>query len=141
MNFKSRKGLTLIEILLVLVLIGFVFSIIGGRVFNSFGRGQKDAAKLLIAKLQQDLDRYRFDCNRYPGTEQGLAALVSAPSGGTTCANYDPAGYLKKIPKDPWQHDFVYSCDDGINYEIKSLGADGAEGGEDANADISSKDI
>ncbi len=139
-NQKSRGGFTLIEILLVLTLLGIVASFFGGKIFSTFGRGQTQSARILVKKLEGDLDRFRLDCNFYPYTDQGLAALKSAPSAGRQCPNYDPNGYVKSVPKDPWGHEFEYSCDDGQNYEIKSLGADGIEGGEGNNADIASSD-
>ena len=137
---KSKKGFTLIEILLVLTLLGIVMSFVGGKIFSSFGKGQVQSAKILLKRLEGDLDRFRLDCNFYPYTAQGLEALKAAPSAGRQCPNYDPNGYVKNVPKDPWGTDFVYSCDDGLNYEIKSLGADTKEGGEGPNADISTSD-
>jgi len=140
---KNKKGFTIIEILLVMVLLGLVASFLGRNIFSSFSRGQVNAAKLAIKRVEGDLDRFRLDCNFYPTTEQGLAALANAPTSGRQCPNYDPSGYQggkKAAPKDPWGNAFVYTNDDGLNYEIKSLGADGVEGGEGENADISSKD-
>ncbi|NCN40895.1 type II secretion system major pseudopilin GspG [bacterium] len=139
-SFKSKKGFTLIEILLVITLLGLVASFFGGKIFSSFGRGQRQSARILVKKLEGDLDRFRLDCNFYPYTAQGLAALKTAPSSGRQCPNYDPSGYIDSVPKDPWGFEMQYTCDDGLNYEIKSLGADGIEGGEGDNADISSSD-
>jgi general secretion pathway protein G len=144
-KLKNRKsnGFTIIEILLVLVLLGMVATFMGRNIFSSASRGKVQGAKIAIKQLEGDLDRFRLDCNFYPTTEQGLKALISAPTTGRTCPNYDPNGYLggggkKKLPKDPWDNDFVYRCDDGLNYEIISLGSDGLEGGEGDAADISS---
>ena len=136
--------MTLIEILLVLALLTFVFSILGRRVFSGFSRGQVQTTKIQIKQLEGDLDRYRLDCNRYPTTDQGLKALIEKPEIPPECKNYDPAGYLssksKNVPTDAWGNPFVYQCDDGINYVIKSLGADGVEGGEGEKADFASND-
>jgi general secretion pathway protein G len=137
---KTKHGFTLIEILLVLTLLGLVASFLGGKIFSQFGRGRVQSAKLLIKKVEGDLDRFRLDCNFYPYTDQGLQALVTAPSVGRQCPNYDPSGYIKSVPKDPWGNEFAYKCDDGLNYEIISYGADGMPGGEGENADISSRD-
>jgi general secretion pathway protein G len=126
-----------------MVLLGLVASFLGRNIFSSFSKGQVNAAKLTIKRIEGDLDRFRLDCNYYPYTDQGLAALVAPPTTGRPCPSYDPNGYQggkKTLPKDPWGKEFVYTCEDGLNYEIKTLGADGVEGGEGDNADISSKD-
>jgi general secretion pathway protein G len=141
-NNSKKRGFTIIEILMVLTLLGLVFSFVGGKLFSSFSQGQVRATRLAIKKLEGSLDRFRLDCNFYPTTEQGLAALGTAPTSGRQCPNYDPSGYLdgrRTPPKDPWDRDFLYTSD-GLDYEIKSLGADGLEGGEGERADISSRD-
>jgi len=140
---NNKKGFTIIEILLVMVLIGMVASFLGRKIFAGFAQGQVNAAKLSIKRIEGDLDYFRLDCNFYPYTDQGLAALATQPTVGRACPSYNPVGYMggkKAVPKDPWGKDFEYSCEDGLNYEIKSLGADGVEGGEGDNKDISSKD-
>ena len=79
---KNKNGFTLIEILLVLALLGLVFSILGKRVFSGFSRGKVQATKIQIKQLEGDMDRYRLDCIFYPTTEQGLKALVEKPTAG-----------------------------------------------------------
>ena len=140
---QFRKGFTLIEILLVLSLLGIVFSIVGRKVFSSFGRGKAKATVLQIKQLEGSLDQYRADCGAYPTTDQGLAALVTQPTAGRGCKDYNPEGYLggsKKPPTDAWGADFQYTCEDGRHYVIKSLGDGGLEGGEGNERDISSAD-
>ena len=143
-NLKtSARGFTLIEILLVLTLLGIVFSIVGGKVFSSFGKGKVKAAQLQIKQVEGALDRYRLDCGSYPTTDQGLKSLVEAPTGGKICKDYDPEGYMggsKKTPTDPWGNEFKYTCDNGLNYVITSMGEDGVEGGEGKSKDLSSAD-
>jgi general secretion pathway protein G len=125
------RGMTLIEILVVLVLIGIVLGIVGG---NFIGRGEKakaDAAKVEIGQIAQALDLYKLEVGRYPTTQEGLQALVSAPTG---TANWN-GPYWKKaaMPKDPWNNEYRYvSPAQGAPFEIISLGADGKEGGEGA---------
>ena len=131
--------MTLIEILVVLVLIGIVLGIVGG---NFIGRGEKakaDAAKIEIGQIGQALDLYKLETGRYPSSSDGLQALVTAPSGAS---NWN-GPYWKKaqIPKDPWGNEYRYtSPGQKGDYDIVSLGADGKEGGEGANKDISSAD-
>ena len=132
-----QRGMTLIEILVVLVLIGIVLGIVGG---NFIGRGEKakaDAAKIEIGQIGQALDLYKLEIGRYPSSSEGLQALVAAPAGAS---NWN-GPYWKKaqIPKDPWGNEYRYTSPGQKGaYDILSLGADGKEGGEGANKDISS---
>jgi general secretion pathway protein G len=132
----AQRGMTLIEILVVLVLIGIVLGIVGG---NFIGRGEKakaDAAKIEIGQIGQALDLYKLEVGRYPTSAEGLQALVAAPA---STANWN-GPYWKKasIPKDPWGNDYRYTSPGQKGaYDIVSLGADGKEGGEGANKDIS----
>ena len=134
-----QRGMTLIEILVVLVLIGIVLGIVGG---NFIGRGEKakaDAAKIEIGQIGQALDLYKLEIGRYPSSSEGLQALVTAPAG---VANWN-GPYWKKaqIPKDPWGNEYRYtSPGQKGDYDIVSLGADGKEGGEGTNKDITSAD-
>ena len=134
-----QRGMTLIEILVVLVLIGIVLGIVGG---NFIGRGEKakaDAAKIEIGQIGQALDLYKLEIGRYPSSSEGLQALVTAPAGA---ANWN-GPYWKKaqIPKDPWGNEYRYTSPGQKGaYDILSLGADGKDGGEGANKDIASAD-
>ena len=136
---RASRGMTLIEILVVLVLIGIVLGIVGG---NFIGRGEKakaDAAKIEIGQIGQALDLYKLETGRYPSSSEGLQALVAAPAGAT---NWN-GPYWKKssIPKDPWGNDYRYTSPGQKGaYDIVSLGADGKEGGDGTNKDISSAD-
>ncbi|HVJ64998.1 MAG TPA: type II secretion system major pseudopilin GspG [Bdellovibrionota bacterium] len=143
-KLAKQQGFTLLEILMVIALLSVVITFLAKNIFPQFSRGKVDAAKIQMRQLDGDLDRYRLDCNRYPTTAQGLNALLQAPDVAPTCQSYDPAGYYSgkaKAIKDVWGGPFKYLCEDGINYEIISLGADAKEGGEGENADISSKDL
>ena len=131
------RGMTLIEILVVLVLIGVVLGVVGG---NFIGKGEKakaDAAKIEMGQIGQTLDLYKLETGRYPSSQEGLQALISAPPG---VANWN-GPYWKKsaVPKDPWGNDYRYASPGQNNapFEISSFGADGKEGGEGANKDIS----
>ena len=133
------RGMTLIEILVVLVLIGIVMGIVGS---NFIGRGEKakaDAAKIDIGQIAQSLDLYKLEVGRYPTTQEGLQALISAPAGTT---NWN-GPYWKKssVPKDPWGNEYKYSAPGQAGpYDITSLGADGKEGGEGVNKDITNRE-
>jgi len=134
---RAVRGMTLIEILVVLVLIGVVLGIVGG---NFIGKGEKakaDAAKIEISQIAQTLDLYKLEIGRYPTTQEGLQALISAPAGVTNWNG--PYWKRSTVPKDPWGNEYKYvSPSQSAPYEIVSLGADGKEGGDGPNKDLSS---
>ena len=128
----SKKGLTLIEIVLVLALLGLVLSVIGKKVFDNFSKGKRKLTLVFLADLKSSLDQYKIDCNTYP---KSLEALVANPG---DCPSYDPQGYMggkKKMPKDPFGCDVVYETD-GENVKLKSLGEGCQPGGEGKATDI-----
>ena len=134
---RRPRGMTLIEILVVLVLIGIVMGVVAG---NFIGRGEeakRKAAKIEIEQIGQTLDLYKLETGRYPTTQEGLQALISAPAG----VNNWNGPYWKKstLPKDPWGNEYKYTSPGQHGaYDIVSYGADGKEGGEAANKDITS---
>lgn len=139
---KSQAGMSLIEILIALTLLALAGTFVGGKVFEQLQEGKISSARIQIKSLADRLKEFRRDCNFYPTSDMGLEALISKPEGGRECKRYAPGGYIDggKVPLDPWDNEFIYESD-GKTFEIKSYGADNAEGGEGADADISSKDI
>jgi general secretion pathway protein G len=138
MDRRRARGMTLIEILVVLVLLAVITGIVAG---NFIGKGEKakaDATKIEIGQISQTLDLYKLELGRYPTTQEGLQALITAPTG---VSNWN-GPYWKKnsVPKDPWGNEYKYTspASNGAPYEILSYGADGREGGEGPNKDISS---
>jgi general secretion pathway protein G len=132
---RANRGFTLIELVMVLVIIGVILAMVGPRVFNSLGRANSERAKVQIEQLGSALELYKLDTGRYPTTQEGLASLVTAPSG---VANWN-GPYLKdtKQLKDPWTRDFGYrSPAEKGGYDLFSLGADGKEGGDGENKDV-----
>ena len=139
---KNNHGMSLIEILIALTLMGVAGTFVAGKVYERLQEGQVSSAKIQIKALGDRLGEFRRDCNTLPSTDQGLEALIEKPTGGRECKRYAPGGYIEggKIPQDPWDGEFIYESD-GKTFVIKSLGADGIENGEGADADLSSKDI
>lgn len=133
----GQKGFSLIEILIALTLLALAGTFVGGKIFNSYQEGQVNSTKIQMSNLEGRLKEFRRKCGFYPTTEQGLEALVTKPSGGRECKDYPQNGFIDgdQVPKDPWDHDFVYDSD-GKNYNISSLGGDGEPGGEGTDADI-----
>lgn len=130
----SQGGFTLLEIMVVVAILGLLAAMI---VPNVIGRGEQAKVKMAevnMSSLASALESYRLDNNEYPSTEEGLQALVERPE---SARSYPPGGYIKKLPEDPWGNEYVY-ISPGVDgpFDLYSLGADGAEGGDGVNADI-----
>ena len=136
-RLKKRKGFTLIEIMVVVVIIGLLSALVGPKLMGQSDEAKRKTTQTQISQLEQVLGLYYLDNGAYPTTSQGLEALVRKPDGQPEPLNYKNGGYMKKIPKDAWGRDFVYTCPgEHGDFDIISYGADGQEGGSGANADI-----
>ena len=132
---KNHRGFTLIELLVVVAILALLAGIVGPQVMKRLGDSKTKAAKIQIEELSSALEMYKIDTNRYPTTEQTLQALVQQPPG----VDGWNGPYLRKnfVPQDPWKKNYNYRYPGrNAEYEIYSLGADGAEGGEKENQDI-----
>lgn len=134
------RGFTLIEIMIVVVILGILGAIIVPTFMSRPDQARVTAAETDLRSIGAALDLYRLDNFQYPSSEQGLEALVSKPSGFPEPKNYNPDGYIKSLPTDPWGSPYVYEKA-GSGYSLLSLGADGAEGGEGFDADIRLEDL
>lgn len=140
MSVRDERGFTLTEMLIVVAIIAMIGTFAVGKIMSQYNRAKVDSTKIQIRNLVTLLDNYRLDCNFYPTTDQGLEALVSKPTGGKECKNYNPDGYAKKVPNDSWGEPFLFESD-GTKFVIKSLGQDRQPDGADNAADISSDTI
>jgi general secretion pathway protein G len=140
--FKNEKGMTLIEIMVVITILGLIATVVTVNVMDSLDEAKQKTAKAQMKVFEEALDNFRRDNGYYPSTEQGLDALVNKPSVGRIPKRYPSKGYLKggRIPQDPFSCDYQYYKPglQGNDYEIYSLGADCQEGGEETDADIAS---
>ena len=138
---RARRGFTLIEIMVVVVILGILAVLIVPRVLGRSDEARQAAAKHDIATIMQSLKLYRLDNGFYPSTDQGLGALVQRPTTQPVPGNWKQGGYLDRLRKDPWGSDYQY-LSPGVKGEIDvfSLGADRARGGEGNNADIGNWD-
>ena len=136
-SIAGIRGMTLIEILVVLTLIGIVMGIVGGNYLGQGEKAKQKAAKIEIEQIGQTLDLFKLEVGRYPTTQEGLQALITAPTGVT---NWN-GPYWKKstLPKDPWTNEYKYASPGQHGaYDLWSYGADGKEGGEGTDKDITS---
>ena len=137
---QRRQGFTLIELIVVIVILGLLGSIIAPKFLGKTDTARITKVKTDIGALESALELYKLDNFTYPSTDQGLEALVTAPSDNET-GNWQKGGYIKKLRKDPWQRDYLYlNPGEHSEIDIYSLGADGVEGGEESNADIGNWD-
>lgn len=131
-----KKGFTLIELMIVVVILGILAAIIVPKFLGREEQARRVAAKVQIKNFEGALSMFKLDNGFYPATEEGLQALVEKLVTGRVSGNWKQ--YLSKVPKDPWGNDYVYISPgmDGRDYDIISFGQDGEEGGEENNADI-----
>ena len=130
------NGFTLVEMMVTLFILALLTTVVAINVLPNQDKAMVQKAKADIAVLGQALETYRLDNLTYPDVGAGLQALVTPPAtaGGRT------EGYIRKLPNDPWSRPYQYS-NPGRNgaFDVYSLGADGAPGGENENADIYSE--
>ncbi|HTP51070.1 MAG TPA: type II secretion system major pseudopilin GspG [Anaeromyxobacteraceae bacterium] len=122
----AARGMTLIEILVVITILGLIAAAVAVNVVGQLGEAKIKQARTDLHTLENCLDLYKIDKGRYPTTEEGLQAVVAA-------------GKCKPRLKDPWQHEYVYLYPGVVHpdgFDLKSYGADGQPGGEGENADI-----
>ena len=127
-KFKGRRaprGMTLIEIMVVLVILGLIASAVVIAVFPQLQKARVDRTTLDIGNIDSGLKLYNARKGKFPDTATGLKALVDME-------------ILDKMPKDAWGNDYVYTLENGRPV-VTSYGADGTPGGEGPNADISNR--
>lgn len=135
-RLKRVKGFTLLELLVVLVILGLLAGLVGPGVIRQLGGAKSNTAKLQIKDLAGKLDIYKLEVGRYPTTQEGLQALVQAPSG---VAGWNGPYINAAQAKDPWGNDYRFASPgqhNTTNFDISSLGADNREGGEGEDKDV-----
>jgi general secretion pathway protein G len=141
---NHSAGFTLVEIMIVIALMGFVMTFAARNISARWQEGKQKGSRILMREIQTALDDYYRACNSYPTTAQGgLRALIEKPTVAPECPNYDLNGYLKekKPPVDGWGNEFFYLNEDGTaKYTLKSFGADKKEGGEGYDKDLDVND-
>jgi general secretion pathway protein G len=139
-RLRDQRGFSLIELLVVIIILGLIAGLVGPRLFGRVGQSRQAAARAQIELFGAALDQYRLDIGAYPPAGAGLQALVRNPN----VSNWN-GPYLKRaaVPADPWGRSYQYRCCPGDHgdYDVWSLGADGAPGGDAENGDVASWDV
>ncbi len=129
-RFKDRRGFTLLELLVVLVILSLLAALVVPKIFGTVDESKIKTAKIQLKEIKRALEMYRLDNGSYPTTEQGLEALVKKPEIPPIPKHWKQ--YLDRVPKDPWGNDYIYIYpSDKHPFELKSKGPDGELDTED----------
>jgi general secretion pathway protein G len=132
---KHNQGMTLLELLVVMVILGLLATLGSIRLMGYLGRAKTDTARLQMQELATALDLYRIDVGRIPTTAEGLSALVERPVSAPSWRG--PYLRSKSALSDPWRNPYRYQAPGSHgDYDLASFGADGAAGGDGENQDI-----
>ncbi len=129
-----QQGMTLIEILVVLAILGLLAGLVGPNLLNRLDSAKTKTASVQIQDLEQGLEMYKLDVGRFPTTDEGLEALQAQPANAPGWNG----PYLKgTVPVDPWGRAYIYKSPGEYSaVDIISYGADGKPGGEGDNVDL-----
>lgn len=142
MSFKissDQRGFTLIEIMVVVVILGILAALVVPRFLDRPEEARRTKAAVDIKSIEEALALFKLDNGFYPSTDQGLQSLVKKPEVGRIPTRYAEEAYLKKVPVDPWNQNYIYLSPGAHDaYDIISYGSDGEPGGEGNDADVES---
>ena len=137
----SRRGFTLIELIVVIAIIATLAAVVAPAIFQNVGDAKVNAAKSQIESMALALNSYRLDNDQFPATDQGLEALRTVPTSGTVSHNWRGPYLTRVVPADPWGRPYVYIAPGHQNptsYDLYTLGRDGKLGGTDEDGDVTS---
>jgi len=138
-GLRREKGFTLLELMVVVTIIAILAGAVTLQIWNKVENARRARAVQDIKTLEDAVDLYAADNGAPPSQEQGLAALSEKPSSPPLPRNWDGPYLKKKLPKDPWGHEYEYICPGQLNpnsYDIISYGDDGQVGGTGKDEDV-----
>jgi len=134
LNSNLRRGFSLIELLIVIVILGGLVAVVAPGLMDAADGAKRDTVCLKMNDLKKRLDMFKLDNGQYPDTEEGFSALLGNPD-TDKYPNYRAKPYLKKLPKDSWKTPFAY-VRKGEDFELISFAGDRKEGGDGSGLDI-----
>jgi len=136
---RKKDGFTMIELMAMLIIIGLLATLVATKVADKVAQARVTTTKANLKILHTAVNEFYMKTNRFPAEEEGLLVLIEPPSDVDT---WEPYLETTELPKDAWKNDFIYELypESGRSFVIKSLGADGEEGGEGYDADLLSTD-
>lgn len=137
---KMKRGFTLMELMIVIVILGMLSALVLPNIMGKAEDAKQRLACIQMQNVEEALKSFKFDNGAYPETEEGLKALVKNPD-EEKYKSFANGGYFSgdKVPVDPWKSNYIYLNEEG-DINIISLGANGKEGGEESDKDITLKD-
>jgi general secretion pathway protein G len=131
----------MVELMAVLIILGLLFAVVVGNFVGHTDKARVITTRASLKSLQSFVNQFKMDTGRFPTEDEGLQALIVQP---TDVTGWQTGGYLDttKLPTDGWGNEFIYELqpESGRPFVVKSLGADGQEGGEGYDADLLSTD-
>jgi general secretion pathway protein G len=138
---KKRRGFTMVELMAVLIILGLLAAVVVRNFVGTTDKARVTTTKANLRLLHSAVNQFKMDTGRFPDEEEGLTVLIVPPD---DAESYPPGGYLEttELPTDGWGYEFIYELypESGKPFVVKSLGADGEEGGEGYDADLLSTD-
>ncbi|HEX6635767.1 MAG TPA: type II secretion system major pseudopilin GspG [Usitatibacter sp.] len=130
---RRQRGFTILEIVIVFILLAGIMAFVVPKIFEQMGKATSQEARIRIQHLAGQIQMYKLEVGKFP---DNLQALVKAPAGTESRWN---GPYAKDDDlKDPWGNEFRYTVPgNGKPFDLTSLGADGKEGGDGENRDVS----
>ncbi|MHC4713997.1 MAG: type II secretion system major pseudopilin GspG [Planctomycetota bacterium] len=132
---RESRGFTLVEMMVVVVIIGILAAVVVTSAVHYADKARINATKAQISEIETALAGFKLETGRYPTGQEGIKALVEKPADFK--GDWPKDGFLPSLPLDAWGNEFVYVCPGASrSFDIVSYGADGIEGGDDENTDI-----
>lgn len=129
---NKQQGFTLLEVMVVIVILGIIASMVVPNLIGNQELAAKQKTEVDIRYLEGQLDMYKLRNGFYPTTEQGLQALVNAPTTQPVPRSYPEGGFIRRLPQDPWGEEYILVSPGAIGYlDIFSKGPDRTEGTDD----------
>ena len=127
---RNDQGLTFLEIMIVLIIVGVIMATFGQKLLGAGDKAKADLSRISMTQLKQDIEQFQLRYNSLPGTLDDLVKCNQLT--GSSCVPITKESSLL----DAWGNRFQYRTGSGRSYTIKSLGANGQDGGDGVNVDI-----